>query len=381
MLCCGVEKTKQELELEEQMLSAKVKYEQARKEQKQLKKKKRREQFTSQKAAGQRVISMKLVIIIPCVFVIVAMGILGILLLTKKIKHGDFIFTRTGKGYSVALMSNVDKSMVTNVTIPEEINNRPVVAIASKGFKNCTSLRTVVIPNSVKKIGAEAFKGSTSLSSVLIPENVGKIGEQAFYGCTYLSIVYIAKPQPETVTLGKDIFSDTPLSRGAAGSAMYFATESAREFYRQAFDWSVMPTNEFMVPAEYDEVVRHYSETGTYLNEYLNQVMRQRAVDFSVEIGASVKAAMNGTIISLEDTTDPYFETVITIQHTGGIISKYSFKSGNNRLTVGGTVAKGEALGEVAGAIPIFPNDGPMLRFEMTMGGRAVNPAHFAPIL
>jgi len=332
----------------------------------------------------QRVIPVKLVVIIPCAFVVVALGIFGVWLLTSTTKHGDLVFSKSGKGYSVALRADVDRSAVTSITIPADINGRPVVAIASKGFINCTGLRTVIIPDSVKRIDSEGFKGSTSLVSVLIPASVGRIDAGAFSGCTSLMTVYIARPQSENLVLvdSKSIFAGTPLAANAAGSAMYFSNEPARDFYRQAFDWPVMPTNQFLVPVrEYDAVIRYYSETGTYLNEELGQVMRQRAVDFSVDTGESVLAAMSGTIISID--SDPYLGTIVTMQHSGGITSRYSFVCGNisDYIWVGRVVAKGAVLGQVTGSIPIFPGDGPMVRFEMTMGGRAVNPAHFAPIV
>ena len=44
-------------------------------------------------------------------------------------------------------------------------------------FYNCSSLESVIIPESVKKIGNEAFEGCTSLKSIIIPESVKKIGD------------------------------------------------------------------------------------------------------------------------------------------------------------------------------------------------------------
>ena len=50
-------------------------------------------------------------------------------------------------------------------------------------FRDCKSLESVEIPNSVTKIGDYAFQGCKSLSSVEIPSSVKKIGDKAFMCC------------------------------------------------------------------------------------------------------------------------------------------------------------------------------------------------------
>ena len=58
--------------------------------------------------------------------------------------------------------------------------------IGSGAFSGCTSLTSVVIPDSVRTIGAGAFSGCRSLTSVVIPDSVTAIGRYAFDGCTSL---------------------------------------------------------------------------------------------------------------------------------------------------------------------------------------------------
>ena len=58
-------------------------------------------------------------------------------------------------------------------------------------FRNCSSLTSVTIPDSVSAIGGSAFSGCSSLTSVTIGDSVTTIGDYAFYGCSSLTSVHI----------------------------------------------------------------------------------------------------------------------------------------------------------------------------------------------
>ena len=89
---------------------------------------------------------------------------------------------------------------LTSVTVPDS-----VTSIGDYAFCNCTSLTSVTIPDSVTSIGDYAFCNCTSLTSVTIPDSVTSIGYSAFRGCTSLTSVTI----PDSVTsIGDAAFSD-----------------------------------------------------------------------------------------------------------------------------------------------------------------------------
>lgn len=55
-----------------------------------------------------------------------------------------------------------------------------VKRIAEDSFKNCSSLKTVVLPGKLEVISSSAFKGCTSLTEVVLPDSVTYIGFKAF---------------------------------------------------------------------------------------------------------------------------------------------------------------------------------------------------------
>ncbi len=79
----------------------------------------------------------------------------------------------------------------TNLTIPSTIEEYTITSIGISTFKNCTSLKSVIIPESITSISECAFEGCTNLKSVTIPDSVTYIGEYCFEGCTSLKNVTI----------------------------------------------------------------------------------------------------------------------------------------------------------------------------------------------
>ncbi|HIU97704.1 MAG TPA: leucine-rich repeat protein [Candidatus Ornithoclostridium faecigallinarum] len=63
-------------------------------------------------------------------------------------------------------------------------------------FVRKTKLKTVTIPNGVKRIGDSAFRGCSSLTSVTIPDSVTSVGYGAFFRCSSLTSITI----PSSVT-------------------------------------------------------------------------------------------------------------------------------------------------------------------------------------
>lgn len=77
--------------------------------------------------------------------------------------------------------------------------------IRDGAFTSMSSLQSVTLPNSVKKIQQGAFKGCSSLTSINLPEGLTSIGEGAFSGCSSLANLDF----PESLTsIGGVAFSE-----------------------------------------------------------------------------------------------------------------------------------------------------------------------------
>lgn len=83
-------------------------------------------------------------------------------------------------------------SKLESVNIPELVTTLSGYAM----FMDCTSLKSIVIPNSVKELGQSIFDGCTSLESVVLSNQIKKIPLQAFLDCRSLKEVTL----PATVT-------------------------------------------------------------------------------------------------------------------------------------------------------------------------------------
>ena len=104
-------------------------------------------------------------------------------------------------------------------------NNSKITTIGQYAFKDCTSLRKIVLPASITKIAtgafsgctslteivfatdstasiileSEAFKGCTALKKIMLPGNITEWGDGAFAGCTSLVDIYMGDTEVATV--------------------------------------------------------------------------------------------------------------------------------------------------------------------------------------
>lgn len=113
--------------------------------------------------------------------------------------------------YSISDYAFANNSSLTSLTIPSSIkkigNNafiwcenlktvtfkKGVNSLGESAFSNCTSLQKVILPSSLKKIPSFAFGDCTSLTTVTLPSKVTTLSDFAFYNCKKLVTVSFSK--------------------------------------------------------------------------------------------------------------------------------------------------------------------------------------------
>ena len=92
----------------------------------------------------------------------------------------------------------------TEVVIPAEIEDFPVVAIRFETFKG-TNVISVVFPNSIRRIGDSCFEECSYLQKVVLPNSDIEISSSCFAGCTSLQNVVLPK---NLKTIAENLFKD-----------------------------------------------------------------------------------------------------------------------------------------------------------------------------
>ena len=106
---------------------------------------------------------------------------------TTTAAYVSFDYDETEAGVTIAAYTGT----AAYVSIPSEIDGRPVTAIGEKAFQYNRAVRSVSIPGSVTVIRDNAFRECPHLSEVTLGDGIGAIEDMAFCGCQSLTAVDI----------------------------------------------------------------------------------------------------------------------------------------------------------------------------------------------
>lgn len=113
--------------------------------------------------------------------------------LAEENVYENFTYAANAKGeLEITGYQNSDEKLI-HVTIPDKINDRPIVGIGEYAFAAQNNIKTITIPATVGYIGDFAFAGCEYLSKIELPGALVTIGQGAFRNCTSLAKVSFPK--------------------------------------------------------------------------------------------------------------------------------------------------------------------------------------------
>ena len=188
-----------------------------------------------------------------------------------------------GLSYSVVGYNSTDAEVI----IPQTHNELPVTSIGYRAFQNCTSLKSITIPDSVTEIGELAFCDCTSLKSITIPNSVRYMGIGILANCQEniktISLPYIGafryNDPPENIFTheegGSTVDITDPTTYGHFG--YLFGAESIKR--NIAFTWGMLSDVTVIVtdssPICHGAFFEVYGVTAVIIKEGMTEIMEQ----------------------------------------------------------------------------------------------------------
>ncbi len=108
-----------------------------------------------------------------------------------------FYYVEDGRCGKMSVYNLTDSARTRSLLeVPQEIDGKPVEAVASHTFTGCYNLREAALPEGIVTLGEYAFSGCYNLKKISLPATLASIGEFAFEECNALQSISI----PEGVT-------------------------------------------------------------------------------------------------------------------------------------------------------------------------------------
>ncbi|MBE6626021.1 MAG: M23 family metallopeptidase [Ruminococcaceae bacterium] len=139
----------------------------------------------------------------------------------------------------------------------------------------------------------------------------------------------------------------------------------------------VLPT--FSAPVD-SLVLKGFSADVPVFSTTMNDYRTHKGLDFACSPGTPVFAAADGTVCEIVD--DPMMGVTVSVQHTGGAVTKYKGLSEESMdlCKVGDTVKRGQVIGASGDTALIESAEESHLHFELYVNGKAEDPGEYMQV-
>lgn len=225
-----------------------------------------------------------------------------------------------------------------------------------------------------------ALRGSDSGNNV--PQTVSEV--ESDMGSMYSEIASDVESKKDEITSDFDSFTSRMESEYKDTTSSYTDTESHP--HSSLPTTSAKPTgdevssvpysdNVFSMPVE-GEILKKFSDKELQYSKTFGDLRLHSGIDIACKKGTSVSACADGKVLTIDQNGQ--LGTTVTIEHTGGITSRYSSLE-NVSLKEGDRVKAGDIIG-ITGTIPAECNDPDHLHLEIYKNGVAVSPLEILKI-
>lgn len=124
-------------------------------------------------------------------------------------------------------------------------------------------------------------------------------------------------------------------------------------------------------------VLNEYSDENLIYSKTLDEWTFHSGIDIKANVGTTVKAAFDGTVIDVG--TDGLLGNYVIIDHGDGYMTKYCNLLSLKDVSLGQLVKQGQKIGEVGQTASVESLDSPHLHFEVLYNGETQNPLKYLP--
>ena len=187
----------------------------------------------------------------------------------KEMDVSEFDFYTNSKDKTCSILRGDEEPKHEIMKIPDNYNDYTVVEIYDEGFKLVKNYNTLIIPDTVKKIGSGAFEFCPDLETVEMGNGVKELGSDAFIGCEKLKNVTLSNKLTE-IPMGA--FQNCAIETITIPSSVQSIKENAfavcKNLKEVHITESVKEIADTNGPFELSPNVTIYAPSGSYAEKY-----------------------------------------------------------------------------------------------------------------